>query len=214
VEIISRISALILIIFFIPVFLTLSILSLFFQGFPVFFKQDRVGKDFEIFQIVKFRTMVLNRGEAITLSNDSRVTKWGLMLRKLKLDELPQLLNIIKGDMRFIGPRPEVLKYFNKNNFNFLKNVKPGISDFSSIILRNENEILESIGGDRPYEKLLPIKIKLANYYSNRKSFSLDFKLVLITIISIFLPDYASRLLINSELRLIVKDLEDIILKR
>ncbi len=213
-EIISRISALILIIFFIPVFLTLSILSLFFQGFPVFFKQDRVGKDFEIFQIVKFRTMVLNRGEAITLSNDSRVTKWGLMLRKLKLDELPQLLNIIKGDMRFIGPRPEVLKYFNKNNFNFLKNVKPGISDFSSIILRNENEILESIGGDRPYEKLLPIKIKLANYYSNRKSFSLDFKLVLITIISIFLPDYASRLLINSELRLIVKDLEDIILKR
>ena len=213
-EIISRISALILIIFFIPVFLTLSIFSLFFQGSPVFFKQDRVGKDFEIFQIVKFRTMVLNRGEAITLSNDSRVTKWGLMLRKLKLDELPQLLNIIKGDMRFIGPRPEVLKYFNKNNFNFLKNVKPGISDFSSIILRNENEILESIGGDRPYEKLLPIKIKLANYYSNRKSFSLDFKLVLITIISIFLPDYASRLLINSELRLIVKDLEDIILKR
>ena len=97
-EIISRISALILIIFFIPVFLTLSILSLFFQGFPVFFKQDRVGKDFEIFQIVKFRTMVLNRGEAITLSNDSRVTKWGLMLRKLKLDELPQLLNIIKGE--------------------------------------------------------------------------------------------------------------------
>ena len=213
-EIISRISALILIIFFIPVFLTLSIFSLFFQGSPVFFKQDRVGKDFEIFQIVKFRTMVLNRGEAITLSNDSRVTKWGLMLRKLKLDELPQLLNIIKGDMRFIGPRPEVLKYFNKNNLNFLKNVKPGISDFSSIILRNENEILESIGGDRPYEKLLPIKIKLANYYSNRKSFSLDFKLVLITIISIFLPDYASRLLINSELRLIVKDLEDIILKR
>jgi len=157
--------------------------------------------------------MVINEGEAITLSIDSRVTKWGLILRKLKLDELPQLFNIIKGDMRFIGPRPEVLMYFNESDFDFLKVVKPGISDFSSIILRNENEILESIGGDNPYEKLLPIKIRLANYYSRRKCFSLDFKLVLITILSIFFHDYAFRLLMNSELSSIIKDLKDLLLK-
>ena len=78
-----------------------------------------------------------------------------------KLDEIPQLINIIKGEMRFIGYKPEVKDYFNRQEFRFLKNVKPGISDFASIILRNESKILDQIGGEEPYEKLLPIKNRI-----------------------------------------------------
>ena len=158
--------------------------------------------------------MKFSSGSIITSPNDSRITKIGEILRKTKIDELPQLFNIIKGEMRFIGPRPEVRQYFSKKDFQFLKVVKPGISDFASIILRNESLILKKIGGNDPYKKLLPIKLELANYYSRKKSFSLDFKLVLITILSIFFPDYASRLLMNSELSLIVKDLKAILLKK
>ena len=103
--------------------------------------------------------MVNNSGDFITKSNDNRVTFLGRLLRKTKIDEIPQLLNIIRGEMRFIGPRPEVEEYFKKQKFQFLKNIKPGISDYSSIIFRNEAEILNNIGGNDPYRKLLPIKL-------------------------------------------------------
>ena len=93
--------------------------------------------------------------------------------------------------MRFIGPRPEVDEYFSKKTFKFLKIVKPGISDYASIILRDESRILKKIGGDDSYQKLLPVKLELANYYSEKKSFFLDLKLVVITIVSIFFPGYA-----------------------
>ena len=122
--------------------------------------------------------MVQNSGKTITDPNDLRITKFGKFLRKTKLDEIPQPINIIKGEMRFIGPRPEVKDYFNKQKFRFLKNVKPGISDFASIILRNESKILDQIGGEEPYEKLLPIKLELAQYYSLKKSFCCDFSLL------------------------------------
>ena len=113
-----------------------------------------------------------------------------------KIDEIPQLLNILKGDMRFIGPRPEVQNYFEKSAFHFLMSVKPGISDYASILFRNEEKILERIGGNNPYLQLLPIKLELANYYSIKKSFLLDLKLVIITMLSIFFPNYSSRTLI------------------
>ena len=135
--------------------------------------------------------MVNNSGDLITEPNDNRITFLGKIMRFSKLDEFPQLINIIKGDMRFIGPRPEVNYYFEKNDFSFLKLVKPGISDFASIILRNETIILEKIGGLRPYDKLLPIKLELANYYAKNKSFLLDLKLVVITLISLFFPIFA-----------------------
>tara|TARA_Y100001958_G_C20948298_1_gene351930 strand:+ start:110 stop:595 length:486 start_codon:yes stop_codon:yes gene_type:complete len=139
--------------------------------------------------------MKFNSGSIITSPNDSRITKLGKILRKTKIDEVPQLYNIIKGEMRFIGPRPEVRQYFSKKDFQFLKVVKPGISDFASIILRNESSILKKIGGNDPYEKLLPIKLELANYYSKNKSFWLDFQLVIITTISILLPKFAIKFL-------------------
>ena len=95
--------------------------------------------------------------------------------------------------MRFIGPRPEVQEYFNKNSFQFLEKIKPGISDFSSIIFRNEDIILENIGGDRPYDELLPIKLELAEYYAKKKTFLLDLKLTIVTIISIGFPEFCSK---------------------
>ena len=137
--------------------------------------------------------MIKNSGDLITRPKDNRITILGRILRKTKLDEIPQLFNIFKGEMRFIGPRPEVEEYFEKNTFKFLEKIKPGISDFSSIIFRDETKILERIGGDNPYAKLLPIKLQLADYYSRKKSFLLDLRLVFITIISIIFPELASR---------------------
>ena len=135
--------------------------------------------------------MILNHGSKITESNDSRITFLGRFLRYAKIDEIPQLINILKGEMRFIGPRPEVHDYFDKKTFKFLSLVKPGISDFCSIILRNETKILKSLKIDNAYEKLLPIKLELANYYAENKSFVLDLKLVIITIISLIFPKFA-----------------------
>ena len=192
-EIFSRTLALICILILTPFYIIISICCISFQGFPILFTQERVGYKFRTFKIYKFRSMSFNSGEFITSPNDSRITKFGKILRKTKIDEIPQLFNILKGDMRFIGPRPEVRQYFSEEDFVFLSNVKPGISDFASIILRNESIILDKIGGDNPYEKLLPIKLELANYYSMNKSFWLDIQLVAITIISILLPDFAIR---------------------
>jgi len=197
-EIISRLIALIILFTLLPLILLIALLSLIFQGLPIIYKQKRIGYNYSEFNIYKFRTMMINDGGMVTEYNDARVTFFGLILRKTKMDEIPQLINIIKGDMRFIGPRPEVPEYFNKHSFWFLQNIKPGISDYASILLRDENKILKKIGGDHPYIDLLPIKLELAEYYSKNKSFLLDLKLVIITFIAIVLPKLSSKILINS----------------
>ena len=195
-EYFSRFIAFLLLILLVPIIFFISLLCLLFQGFPIFYKQKRIGYKYHIFKIYKFRTMMKNSGDLITRSKDSRITVLGRILRKTKLDEIPQLFNIFKGEMRFIGPRPEVEEFFEKNTFKFLEKIKPGISDFSSIIFRDETKILERIKGDNPYSKLLPIKLELAEYYSRKKSFYLDLKLVTITIIAIIFPNFSSRVLI------------------
>ena len=118
-ELVSRFIALSTLIILGPLFITLMILCMIFQGLPIFFRQERVGSNFIVFKIYKFRTMIHNSGNLITKINDNRITFLGKFLRKSKLDEIPQLLNILKGEMRFVGPRPEVLKYFKKRFFNF-----------------------------------------------------------------------------------------------
>ena len=95
----------------------------------------------------------------------------GEVSSKTKLDELPQLLNVIKGDMRFIGPRPEIPEYVDRNTFSFLNKIKPGLSGYSSIIFRNESDILSMIDSDDPYQEILNIKLALDNYYVTKKSF-------------------------------------------
>tara|TARA_Y100000741_G_scaffold364727_1_gene356708 strand:+ start:1904 stop:2557 length:654 start_codon:yes stop_codon:yes gene_type:complete len=192
-EIIARVVAFLLIIILLPLLILISIISLFHQGSPVIFKQSRIGYNYNQFHIYKFRTMRNeNSGELITKYNDDRITSFGRILRKTKIDEIPQIFNILKGEMRFIGPRPELPEYFIKENFRFLEKIKPGISDYASIIFRDEDEILKRIGGDNPYAELLPIKLQLADYYSRKKSFLLDLRLIIITIIAIIFPKFAS----------------------
>ena len=140
-----------------------------------------------------------NDGDLITFRHDKRITKIGKILRMTKIDEIPQLLNILKGDMRFIGPRPEVPNYFEKSSFKFLMSVKPGISDYSSILFRDEERILEKIGGNNPYLQLLPIKLKLAEYYSRKKAF-IGLKIGDGNNTINFFPNYSSKTLIAPSL--------------
>ncbi len=192
-EYLSRSVAILLFILLFPGFLVIIFLSYVIQGNPIFFVQQRIGYDYKTFNIYKFRTMNINNGNLITSHDDKRITRFGRLLRKTKIDELPQICNIIKGDMRFIGPRPEVYDYFNKKEFNFLEEIKPGLSDFSSIIFRNEDLILKKIGGEDPYSLLLPVKLSLAQYYAKKKSFMLDLKLVFLTVISIFAHNFVCK---------------------
>ena len=199
---ISRLAALLILVALSPVFLIIMILSYLIQGSPVFYKHERVGYQYCPFSLYKFRTMVNNIvGEKITLSNDKRVTSWGNFLRAFKIDELPQLANILIGEMRFIGPRPEVNEYVVNNDFSFLEKVKPGLSDFSSILFRNESEILTNLGGIASYDNLLALKLDLAKLYANHKSFWLDIQLVIITGISIISPSLGIKLVKNCFLK-------------
>ena len=138
----AKCVALFIFILFIPIFFVVSMLSLIFQGRPIFFKQKRVGKDFKIFILYKFRTMINTTKNDYSLDNVNRTTAWGKILRRSKIDELPQLINIILGDMRFIGPRPEIPYYVDKKKyyiFNLLEEKKIEIADFE--MENNLNEI-------------------------------------------------------------------------
>lgn len=191
-ELFSKTVAAIMLIILSPLLLLISAGSLFFQRFPILFKQERVGYKFQTFFLYKFRTMKINNvNQLITEAGDKRITQWGKILRILKFDELPQLWNIVRGDMRFIGPRPEVQEYVKGNDFSFLEKIKPGLTDFSSILLRNETNILLRAGGVDKYTKLLEVKVKLGSLYAEQKNFWLDMKLVLLTLVSIILPKTA-----------------------
>ena len=133
-DIISRFMALLLLLILSPLLLLISLILFVFQGYPIIFYQKRVGYNFKIFNIYKFRSMKINSGSLLTKDDDNRITFIGKIIRFTKLDEIPQLVNILFGDMRFIGPRPEVIEFFDKKKFKFLKKIKPGISDYSSIL--------------------------------------------------------------------------------
>ena len=150
----------------------------------------RSNKNFKEFNIYKFRSMKngFSNQNSFATGRDSHANNWGKFLRKTKLDELPQLVNVIKGDMRFIGPRPEVPEFVDRDSFSFLEKIKPGLSGYSSILFRNESEIWSMIDSEDPYEEILKIKIALDKYYVKKKGFIEDFKLVGITILSLFLP--------------------------
>jgi len=202
-EFFSRTLAVFILVILFPILLSIALINYLTMGKPIIYKQRRVGFKFKKFYIYKFRTMKINNGPLITTHDDIRITTWGRFLRIFKLDELPQLINIIKGQMRFIGPRPEVPKYVNKDKFSFLNIVPPGLSDYSSIVFRNESIIMDNIGGVDPYNKLLSCKIMLAEYYSKKKGFLLDLKLVAFTLLSILFPDYTYK---NFVLPIIKKD--------
>ncbi len=130
--------------------------------------------------------------------NDSRVTKWGKFLRYYKLDELPQLINIINGDMVFIGPRPELNIYVSRYDqyFKYLNKIKPGVTDLSSILFREEDRILTEYFGQEGYPKILKMKSELTNHYLDKRRFINDLKIILFTVITIFFPEFGIKKLV------------------
>jgi len=159
---------------------------------PVFYRQVRVGKDGKEFRIYKFRTMIVDadkKGLQITVGRDNRITRMGAFLRKTKLDELAQLINVFTGEMSFVGPRPEVPKYVNLYTpyQRQVLLVRPGITDYASIAYRNENDLLE--GAEDPekmyIETIMPDKIELNMKYLREISPIADIRLILSTIIAV-----------------------------
>ena len=178
--------------FLLPIFLILAVWIKFDSQGSIFFRQIRVGKDGKDFRIYKFRTMIVNAEKMgiITIGErDPRITNSGYFLRKYKLDELPQLINVLKGEMSFVGPRPEVRKYVEMYNQEQLKilTIKPGITDYASIEYINEDEILgKSLDPEKTYiEEIMPQKIKYNMKYINNKTVIEYFKIIFLTIIKI-----------------------------
>ena len=156
---------------------------------PLFYIQKRVGLNFKEFNLYKFRSMVVNAdriGPSVTSGDDPRITKIGKILRRTKIDELPQLINVLKGDMSLVGPRPEVIKFVEqkKEDYKIILSIKPGITDNAAIEYRNEETIMEQYENkEKAYiDIVLPQKIKLYKKYINNISFIGDLKLILKTI--------------------------------
>ena len=166
-----------------PVLLVVSVLVAVTSPGGVFFRQERIGKDGKPFRIFKFRSMRKdNAGLKITTGNDSRITHVGRFLRKSKIDELPQLINVLVGDMSFVGPRPEVADYVNLYTpyQRQVLLVRPGITGLASIRFRNENDLLTaSDDPNRTYvEQIMPRKIDLDLEYIPHASVFYDIKLI------------------------------------
>jgi lipopolysaccharide/colanic/teichoic acid biosynthesis glycosyltransferase len=160
---------------------------------PVFFRQERVGRFGKCFRIHKFRTMGLDaerRGLQITVGADPRVTRVGAILRKYKLDELAQLIDVFVGEMSLVGPRPEVPAYvafYPADAVDIVLSVRPGITDRASIEYKDENEVLAKASDPHKayVEEVLPIKIRYYVDYVNNRSFLGDLRIILSTLIAI-----------------------------
>ena len=176
-----------------PVFFMIAFLIKRDSDGSVLFKQERVGLNGKLFKVLKFRTMVVDaekKGAKVTTGGDPRITRSGQWLRKYKLDELPQLINVLKGEMSLVGPRPEVPEYvdfYTEDQKQTVLSVLPGITDIASIEFRNENELLsDSKDPVKDYkEKVLPIKLAYYEQYVTERSLRLDFILILKTIVAI-----------------------------
>ena len=177
-----------------PILILIAILIKKESKGPVFYKGERVGKNGKSFKIFKFRTMVPNAeklGGPSTAGDDPRLLKIGPFLKKYQLDELPQLINVIKGEMSLVGPRPEVKMYVDmmtEEERKIILSIKPGLTDLASLWNFHESEILKgSLDPEKTYqEKIRPTKIKLQLEYVKNRSFLLDLKIILRTILKIF----------------------------
>jgi lipopolysaccharide/colanic/teichoic acid biosynthesis glycosyltransferase len=193
--VVSFVALVILLPFFIPIIIILRFTA---EG-EVFYFQERIGINNSKFQIFKFATMLknsLNMGSgSITLQNDYRVTFVGKFLRKTKINELPQIINILKGDMSLVGPRPLVDKTFSAYNDDVQANiykVKPGITGIGSILFRDEEAIISAVSDEDPFEFykriIAPYKGEVEMWYQKKCSFYLDIQLILMTAWVILFP--------------------------
>ena len=180
------------ILFFLPVGLVLSILILLSSKGGIFYTQTRIGKNKKPFSLLKFRSMKIEsdkQGKLTVGMNDKRITKTGVFIRKYKLDEFPQFVNVLKGDMSIVGPRPEVEEYVNLYSEEELKilDVKPGITDYASLEYFRENELLaKSKDPEKTYiTEIMPNKIVLNYKYLKNPTLLHDFKIIFKTILKI-----------------------------
>ncbi len=185
-------AALLGLIILLPLFLIIGLWIILDSKGGMFYKQKRIGKNGKEFGLYKFRSMRPNSDKQgqITIGNDNRITKVGRFIRKYKIDELPQLINILKGEMSVVGPRPEVKKYVDLYTDEQKKvlTVKPGLSDYASIEYFDEQTILgKADNPDKEYiEVVMPAKLKLNLKYIKDKNLSTDFKIIFKTIGKIF----------------------------
>ncbi len=173
-----------------PLFVVIAVCVKLSSPGPILFRQRRVGWRGEIFEICKFRTMVAegnSRGPQVTASNDPRITRLGRLLRRSKLDELPQLINVLSGKMSVVGPRPQVprfVRHYPDHIQEIVFSVRPGITDPAAIAYRNEEELLA--GADNPercyIDRILPHKLTLYVQYIRRRSLATDLWIILQTV--------------------------------
>lgn len=172
-----------------PMFLFIALWIKMDSRGPVFFQQVRVGLNGDNFRILKFRTMVVdaeNKGLKVTVGRDPRITRSGHYLRKYKLDELPQLINVLMGDMSLVGPRPEVpefVAYYSEDEKQRVLSVRPGITDNASVVYRNENDVLAKAEDPRRayIDDVLPEKMRYYLEYVDNHSLIGDIKIILRT---------------------------------
>jgi lipopolysaccharide/colanic/teichoic acid biosynthesis glycosyltransferase len=158
---------------------------------PIFFRQERVGRGGRSFRIFKFRSMVVGAartGRALTVRGDPRITRMGMLLRRSKLDELPQLINVLAGDMSIVGPRPEVpefMKFYTPDQRALMLSMRPGITDYAAILFRDESSLLD--GDSDPIEvyrdRIMPIKFAFYERYSRQIGVVNDLRIILATIL-------------------------------
>ena len=176
-----------------PLFLLIALAIVLESRGGVFYKQVRVGKDGKPFKLLKFRSMYVGadkKGLLTVSGRDPRVTRVGYFIRKFKLDELLQLVNVLKGDMSLVGPRPEVPKYVElyTDEQREVLSVRPGITDPASIKYRNESDLLANADDPEKFyiEKIMPEKIKISIDYIRRRNFFTDIKVILETFFKVF----------------------------
>lgn len=186
------ISSIVVVLLGFPFFITIAVVILIDGKGGVFYKQERIGRNKKPFYLLKFRTMRPgsdNLGQLTIGSKDNRITTIGYYLRKYKLDEFPQLINVIVGDMSIVGPRPEVVKYvtlYTEEQLNVLK-VRPGLTDYASIIYFKENELLGNAEDpEKVYiQEIMPQKLALNTKYIREKGMLTDLKIIFKTFLKI-----------------------------
>jgi lipopolysaccharide/colanic/teichoic acid biosynthesis glycosyltransferase len=189
----DKFFSIIILIICLPILLIIIFIVFITDFSSPFYISERVGKNFKNFKLIKIRSMVINAelsGITSTSSNDKRITPIGLFIRRYKIDEIVQLVNVLLGDMSLVGPRPQIpseVKLYNEFEKNLLK-IRPGITDFSSIIFSDEGEILKfSKNANEDYNILIrPWKSRLGVFYVVKNSLFIDILLIFLTIISIF----------------------------
>ncbi|MBO4557312.1 MAG: sugar transferase [Bacteroidales bacterium] len=172
-----------------PLFLIVAVLvRIKMPGGPVIFSQKRVGRGGRLFTIYKFRTMAAGQtGSSVTVAGESRITPLGARLRRYKLDELPELWNVLKGDMSFVGPRPDVPGYADclEGDDREMLRLRPGITGPATLKYRNEEELLAQVADPQKYndEVIFPDKVRLNRYYLHHYSFWMDLKMIFATVL-------------------------------